>query len=624
MDYKVQNDLDREYFSQDFKPVAGLLNRIRHALKTGKPLETTNLNFRGIWNFDPALSFTYITLFQEGLTPIRYGSRKKTMGLTLNRNIEKLRENKNFSSFDIKNPDKCRIMIEFVIDKKETNLDKLQGLKFDEYRFEPGITGLELQDEKASYYYMPTDAIVQSQMGLRSALELLAKRSPIGKLTNKISERMRLLYGASNFKLYLLKTRAFVTYQNDCVPLYRGNILYKGFSYETLLGQFIKSCDWLVDNMYDDGRFLYYYDCKEDNFKDHEHPTRPENNLYYNDLRHSGGTITLVRAYSQTKNQKYIEAAKKSLDFTVSITQEHITEGQKGYYTFYNKKAKLGGTGLALIAFMQYRIVTGDKSYDEFIKGYVRHLLSRIYKTGEFLGYYIHPAYNNGKPLLKLDEKERRETFSFYYPGEALLGLALFSNHFDGDEKLVDEVRKKSKRALDWIVDDRPNFYKDLFTALPSDAWLMQAIEEWCSNPEFIKDNYLKFVFDDAKTMIAKTYTRDDSPFIDFEGGYYYDWGDHYYPDGARSEGLVAAYYLAKKLGNTEFAKELLQACKNVATCQFQLFNAPQMTYAHKNPKRSVNGIRFKSTRQWVRVDSIQHVACFFIRLYWAENPCAK
>lgn len=624
MDFKKQNDKDREYFKQDFKPMSELLARIRQALRTGKSLETKGLKLNGIFDFDPELSFTYITLFQEGLTPIRYGSRRKTLDNTLNRDIEKLRENKNFTKFEIGNFNKCRIMIEFVIERTQTDLDRLHGKVFDNNRFEPGITGLELKDSKASYYYMPTDAVVQSQMGLRGALETLAKRSPIGKMTNKISERMKILHGSSNLKFFIIKTRAFVSYKNLCVPLYRGNILYNGFNYETLLGQFIKSADWLIANMHDDGRFLYYYDCKEDNFKDHEHPNRPENDLYYNDLRHSGGTITLIRAYSQTGNKKYLEAAKKSLDFTVSISQEHITNGQKAYYTFYNKKAKLGGTGLALIAFMQYRIAVGDKSYDEYIKGYARHLLSRMHKSGEFYGYYIHPAYNDGKPLLKLDEIERRETFSFYYPGEALLGLALFANHFEDDEKLVREVRKNSKRALDWIVDDRPNFYKDLFTALPSDAWLMQAIEEWCNDEEFIKDNYLKFVFGDAKTMMEKTYRRDDSPYIDFEGGYYYDYGDHYYPDGARSEGLIAAYYLAKKLGNKEFAVELLAACKNVAACQFQLFNTPEMTYAHKNPARSTNGIRFKATRQWVRVDSIQHVACFFIRLYWAENPPPK
>ncbi len=621
MDFREQNEIDREYYKQDFKPMNELLVRIRQALRTGKPMETKGLNLKGIYDFDPELSFTYITLFQEGLTPIRYGSRRKTMGITLNRDIEKIRENKNFSKFEVGNFNKCRIMIEFVIERHSTDLDRLNSSNFNRNRFEPGITGLELKDDKASYYYMPTDAVVQSQMGLRGALETLAKRSPIGKMTNKISERMRILHGSPRLHFFLFKTRAFVTYKNSCVPLYRGNILYNGFDYRTLLSQFIKSADWLIANMLEDGRFLYYYDCKEDNYKDHEHPNRPENDLYYNDLRHSGGTITLVRAYSQTKNRKYIDAAKRSLDFTVSITKDQDVKGQKGYYTFYNKKAKLGGTGLALIAFMQYRIATGDKSYDEYIKGYARHLLSRMHKSGEFYGYYIHPLYNDGNPLLKLDEIQRRETFSFYYPGEALLGLALFANHFEDDEILVAKVRKNSKKALDWIVDDRPNFYKDLFTALPSDAWLMQAIEEWCNDKDFIKDNYLKFVFDDAKTMIEKTYLRDDSPYIDFEGGYYYDYGDHYYPDGARSEGLVAAYYLAKKLGNKEFASELLQACKNVATCQFQLFNAPEMTYAHKNPTRSEGGIRFKATRQWVRVDSIQHVACFFIRLYWAENP---
>ena len=619
MDFKTQNDLDRKYFSQNFSEVNELLNRIRQSLKTGKPLETKDLKLAGIYDYDPNLSFTYITVFQEGLTPVRYGSRKKTMSLTLNRNIEKLRENKNFHLFEPGNYNKCRIMIEFVIERRLIDLDKLHMKDFDKHRFEPGITGLELQNFDASYYYMPTDAIVQSQMGIRGALETLAKRLLAGKgfQGNPIA-LLRSIYRSHNLRLYMLKSRAFVSYKNSCVPLYRGNILYKGFDYKTLLEQFIKSADWLIENMYDDGRFLYYYDCKEDNFKDHEHPNRTEDNLYYNDLRHSGGTITLVRAYSQTHDKKYIDAAKKSLDFTVSITQEQAANG--GLFTFYNKKAKLGGTGLALIAFMQYRRATGDKSYDEYIKGYARHLLSRIHKSGEFYGYYIHPSYHNGEPLLNMDENERRETFSFYYPGEALFGLALFANHFEDDEKLADEVRQKAKTALDWIIDERPALYKDLFTALPSDAWLMQAIEEWCNDVNFRKDNYINFVFSDAETMMEKTYTRDDSPYIDFEGGYYYNYGDHYYPDGARSEGLVAAYYLAKKLEKEELAEKLLTHCKNVAACQFQLFNAPEMTYAHKNPARSVNGIRFKATRQWVRVDSIQHVACFFIRLYWSEN----
>ena len=105
------------------------------------------------------------------------------------------------------------------------------------------------------------------------------------------------------------------------------------------------------------------------------------------------------------------------------------------------------------------------------------------------------------------------------------------------------------------------------------------------------------------------------------EGGYYYNYGDHFYPDGARSEGLIAAYYLAKKQGEEELAAEILDTAKKAAKCQFQLFNDEKSGFSHRNPAKSAHGIRFKATRQWVRVDSVQHVACFFIRLYWSENP---
>lgn len=372
--------------------------------------------------------------------------------------------------------------------------------------------------------------------------------------------------------------------------------------------------------MYEDGRFLYYYDCCDDTYKDHEHPNRPESNLYYNDLRHCGGIIALIRAYELTSDEKYIKAAKKAVDWSISITREHDTQWGKGYYAFYNRKAKLGGTGVLLVAMMQYRSFTGDKFYDEYIKGYTRHVMSRVYKNGEILGYYIHPQFQSGQPLINMTDEERKATFSFYYPGEALLGLALFANNFLDDEPLAKEVRKVAKKALDWIIEERPHIYADLFTALPSDAWLMQAIEEWAKDKDFQKQNYINFVFTDAATMVEKTYKRDDSPYIDYEGGYYYEYGDHYFPDGARSEGLIASYYLAKFLKMDNLAEKLLNACKRVAMCQFHLFNDEINNYSHKNPERSLNSIRFKATRQWVRVDSIQHVSCFFARLYKAEN----
>lgn len=620
LDFKEQNDKERAFFEQDFSAVNKVLQRVRKSLITGENLNITDLDLSDIINFDRAETLVYITLFQSGQKFIRYGSKRQDFQSTLNRDVEMLRKNKKFSDFDVSDEVKCRIMLEYVIDRHPVSPAKLNSVHFDNSRFEIGINGLELRKDGISYYYMPTDAITLSHMGLRSVLETLVRKTPIAKLSNSRSKRLEILSQSKDYEYYLFRSRAFITYKNDCIPLYRGNVRYTEFSYDVLYNQVIKSADWLLANMYDDGRFLYYYDCCDDTYKDHEHPTRPENNLYYNDLRHCGGIIALIRAYELTSDEKYIKAAKKAVDWSISISKSHDTQWGKGYYAFYNRKAKLGGTGVLLVAMMQYRSFTGDKSYDEYIKGYTRHVMSRVYKNGEILGYYIHPQFQNGQPLINMTDEERKETFSFYYPGEALLGLALFANNFLDDEDLAKEVRKIGKKALDWIVDERPHIYADLFTALPSDAWLMQAIEEWCKDKDFQKQNYINFVFTDAATMVEKTYRHDDSPYIDYEGGYYYEYGDHYFPDGARSEGLIAAYYLAKYLNMNNLAEKLLNACKRVAMCQFHLFNDEINNYSHKNPERSLNSIRFKATRQWVRVDSIQHVSCFFARLYKTEN----
>lgn len=620
LDFKEQNDKERAFFEQDFSAVNKVLQRVRKSLITGENLSITDLDLSDIINFDRAETLVYITLFQSGQKFIRYGSKRQDFQSTLNRDVEMLRKNKKFSDFDVSDEVKCRIMLEYVIDRHPVSPAKLNSVHFDNSRFEIGINGLELRKDGISYYYMPTDAITLSHMGLRSVLETLVRKTPIAKLSNSRSKRLEILSQSKDYEYYLFRSRAFITYKNDCIPLYRGNVRYTEFSYDVLYNQVIKSADWLLANMYDDGRFLYYYDCCDDTYKDHEHPTRPENNLYYNDLRHCGGIIALIRAYELTSDEKYIKAAKKAVDWSISISKSHDTQWGKAYYAFYNRKAKLGGTGVLLVAMMQYRSFTGDKSYDEYIKGYTRHVMSRVYKNGEILGYYIHPQFQNGQPLINMTDEERKETFSFYYPGEALLGLALFANNFLDDEDLAKEVRKIGKKALDWIVDERPHIYADLFTALPSDAWLMQAIEEWCKDKDFQKQNYINFVFTDAATMVEKTYRHDDSPYIDYEGGYYYEYGDHYFPDGARSEGLIAAYYLAKYLNMNNLAEKILNACKRVAMCQFHLFNDEINNYSHKNPERSLNSIRFKATRQWVRVDSIQHVSCFFARLYKTEN----
>ena len=396
MDYTLFLKKEKEYYSQDFSVMTEFMNRVRNSLITGQELKTKDLSLAGIWDFNPKISFAYLTIFQAGEKMLRYGCRRNTIDLTLNRDIQKIRENKRFGNFELQNTEKCRILLEFVIDKKYTDLNHLQSEKFDEDRFEIGINGLEIINvfNDATAFYMPTDAIVNSNLSLNQALISLIKKTPIGKMTNKNPERIQILKNSDEYELYLVRTRAFVTFHDKTIPIYRGNILYPEFDYNIVLNQFLKAADWLIENMYDDGRFLYYYDCAEDNFKDHEHPNRKPENLYYNDLRHCGGAITLIRAYTQTHDEKYINAARKAINFTASISQPHDYNGETAYFAYYNKKGKLGGTGLALIMMMLYRNITGDKSYDEYIQGYARHLMSRMCPSGEFMGVDFPKSQN--------------------------------------------------------------------------------------------------------------------------------------------------------------------------------------------------------------------------------------
>jgi len=377
------------------------------------------------------------------------------------------------------------------------------------------------------------------------------------------------------------------------------------------------SMDWLVDNMKEDGKFLYYYDPVSDSEIDFQHP-RQTDPPYYNILRHSGGTITLLLGYERKGDERYLEAARRSIGFFLSTLREHESEGAWACYPFFNRKAKLGGAGIGLVALMHHFRLTGDDRYRRYADGLARHLLGRIDENGEMIGYYIHPKYNDGAPILDPSAQERRELFSFYYPGEALLGLALYDALYgDLPEAFRASLRQKSRKALDFLVHDRPAKYGELFEPLPSDGWLMQAVEAWDGTEGMVDDSHRHFVYGDAKKMMAHMYTPQNvtNENFDYVGGFYYEYGEHVYHDGSRCEGMIAAYRLAKKHGLERFASETFNAMLMSAKGLLYTWNSPESCYAHRRPERSVGSFRFKLTRLWVRVDSVQHTACFYAGL---------
>ncbi|MDD5458282.1 MAG: protein containing Six-hairpin glycosidase-like domain protein [Phycisphaerae bacterium] len=603
-----------KWFARDFSPEQRLLNDIRKSIIDGTELKTAyHLNV----NFNPDYSTTAITLFQPEIENLRWISKKDTLDQTLNRIIHLLRTDERFTEFAVADAGRCRIMLEVIDSEKPFKIEDITTSQISPDRFEPGITGFKLIYDNNVYFYMPTDAVINSHLYLSQVFNHLSKKTGAAQKTNSISERDKLMRSLS-IKWYAVTSNAFITYGDKVLPLYRGYPVPVEFSQDNIYDMMHNSIQWILDNAKPDGQFLYYYDGILDTVIDHVHPSRDIDNNYYNILRHSGGIIALLRMYELQPDNSYIETAQLALDFLTKQIRTHEYEGRTASYVFYNKKAKLGGSGIALVAFLKYRQLTGSTQYDSAITGLANHILSRIDDNGEMIGYYIHPLYNDGNPIIDPNEQIKRMLFSFYYPGEALLGLALYEKNMPIDEYRREEIRSSAQKALDFLVNIRPEKYAEMFEPLPSDGWLMQAIEEWADIQQFQKPQYLNFVFDDAKAMIANMYNSTNSPYYDYPGTFYYNYGDHAYPDGARAEGLISAYYLARKMKNEKLADTILENCRLVAKSLTYTYNSPQSTYMYPKPQKAIGTFRFKLTRHWMRVDTVQHTSCFYIRLLQA------
>ena len=327
MDFIQQNNKEREFLNKDYPQMKELVKRIRTALSDGGKIVTNDLDFSEIIDYENNPNYIYITLFQEGLTPIRWGACRKKLEDVFNRDAEKIKSYKTFPEFDVANPEKCRIMVEYITDETPVETRSIQSATFSERRFEPGVTGIKLILGDDTYFYTPTDAWVLSQMSARQAINTILRKTYIKNLTNSISERIDILKKTPH-ECFIIKSRAFVSFKDEVLPIYRGNVLYE-YSPENIKNIALAGADWILKYQKDNGQFLYYYDAKEDNYVDHEHPDRPEDNLYYNDLRHCGAIVALVRAYQATKDKRYLEGAKKALDFIITLTQEHDYEGEK-------------------------------------------------------------------------------------------------------------------------------------------------------------------------------------------------------------------------------------------------------------------------------------------------------
>lgn len=326
--------------------------------------------------------------------------------------------------------------------------------------------------------------------------------------------------------------------------------------------------DYLIRMQKNDGSFQYRYDAEKDEY------------LYdtYNILRHTGTAQALFQLYETTRDARFLNAANKAILFLKTrFRPAHVKNAI--YILDFDGKAKLGANGLALLA-LTIQLELDSKSANRLDADRLANMIiAQQHKDGSFQSY--HPVRG--------DEPEGN--VSLYYPGEAILGLvALY--RIENDKRLL----AAAERGANYLIESQRRM-----DALPPDAWLMQALESL--NKIKPQKRYVDHAIAIAETMISYQYDEEDSP--EYAGGFS-PGVPRSTPAASRSEGILAAYRMAKTLNDSRAGK-LADALK--LSARFQL--SQQFTGDEKstlpNPQRAAGGFRESLEVMRVRIDYIQH-----------------
>ncbi|EIC23474.1 hypothetical protein Thi970DRAFT_01145 [Thiorhodovibrio frisius] len=490
-----------------------------------------------------------------------------------------------------------RLQIDFTIKPpRPVDIYRVGMAQSGDRHFEIGLDGLLFKDNQGkAQIFLPGDAYVRSIMGMGQLRDYL-------RLSHS-EEHLR------RTKFLRFRTESYVSCHSGehWLRLYRGYPLVGPLTKDKVEHALQLAIKHIKHTQQPDGRFLYYYDAARDSRRDHEHPKRdPDKNPFYNILRHAGGGLTCIYHEKANKTGDTLPNIVRALDYLVASTRFAEYEGKTGAFIFSEKKAKLGGTGIALYLASEYQLLTGDTRYQGWIHQLAWHLLHQITETGEFIYYNIYLD----RPVTPADN---HQYFSFYYPGEAVCGLAKYLHLAAPKDR--EPFFSGLRKALHYLLVIRPRERAEEYTAVPSDSWLMMGIMELWDFPQMRNASYAEFVFADARKMVDRLYTVKDAPYPDYAGAFYYQFGDYPYSDGARCEGLLGAYELAVKIGEDALARHLWIAIQLAAWSVMHLVNTEDAIYSAPNPSLALGGIRFKYTRQWFRIDTIQHVACFYAKL---------
>ena len=316
----------------------------------------------------------------------------------------------------------------------------------------------------------------------------------------------------------------------------------------------------------------------------------------YNILRHSGTIYAMMQTFNETKDPLLLQAAQRAISFLI----KQIKPFNESYCIVYNDEVKLGGTALAVIALVEYTIVTGDQKYLSTMNKLADYLLLSQKSSGEFISKRY---YSTG---------EISDFVSGYYPGEALLALCrLYS--LTQDTKLLDSAVSAAQylilnRDVDLSIDQ-----------LNHDHWLLMALNDLYR----LKQDQI--YLDHAKKISLAILGFQRNEYDRFSENE--SWIGSYYtpprstPTATRSEGLIASYHLFNDFSeNQTFLNSIAYAINLSINFQLQMQYTNETANNLNHSTRGIGGFKASFTDNTIRNDYVQHNICAIIGFYHLQR----
>lgn len=288
----------------------------------------------------------------------------------------------------------------------------------------------------------------------------------------------------------------------------------------------------------DSGRFVYKRDLAGNEVDPAE----------YNFLRHAGTLYALALAETTTSQAQRQEKIQKTTDYLIDCCLAPVAESTDmlaiwSIPSLRGKpnaplQAKLGGTGLALAAFIQAKGVIPDLIETETLRKMGNFLLFMQNNDGSFVSKYIPdkepPKYTGWQSL--------------YYPGEAALGLIMLYE-IDGSlvwlQAAIDALRYLGRKresqeyveADHWALLATERLFRQGDQLLQDGSPATIPWNGYQGKPS-MKENLIRHVERIVDSMLAEQLGGSSSACL--VGGFTED--GRVTPTATRLEGLLAAY----------------------------------------------------------------------------------